>query len=43
MYRKVVMFKSKSFKMKRGDPMQDYEFLSWRKIKQLKKKQRMLF
>lgn len=32
------MFKSKSFKMKRGDPMQDYEFLSWRKIKQLKKK-----
>ena len=38
MYRKVVLFKSKSFKMKRGDPMQDYEFLSWRKIKQLIKK-----
>ena len=38
MYRKVVMFKSKSFKMKRGDSMQDYEFLSWRKIKQLIKK-----
>ena len=38
MYRKVVMFKSKSFKMKRGSSMEDYEFLSWRKIKQLIKK-----